>query len=295
MNFITRKEGTLYATNEGMEDIFKQKLLRLRAINPPRTFTDLLFGSVPWFAGQSENKINENKNLVTFSERNEVLKSLENFAEDKFSANKTQIIKFEGGEIAKKNTQDWINLPVLNSIDDLKTHLKMDQTLESLILKDKNPGRVSVVFVTEKFRPTDDIQKDIRDGFMNELLATFVPKTAEFFEKMIKAMKLNESEVATIPVETADDKDFSHQAMTIACFFKPEVIITLGSSATSRVLKSDDRLTVIHGQFFNRHVGDHKTLIVPLFHPSIIETNQNMKRTAWSDMQKIMKFLKKIP
>jgi uracil-DNA glycosylase family 4 len=61
------------------------------------------------------------------------------------------------------------------------------------------------------------------------------------------------------------------------------------------VLKSTDRLAQVHGQFFSRKIGEKTFQVVPLFHPSIIETNQNMKKTAWADMQKIMKHLKKLP
>lgn len=64
----------------------------------------------------------------------------------------------------------------------------------------------------------------------------------------------------------------------------------------SKILKSNDRLSLVHGEFFTRKIGDETSIqVVPLFHPSIIETNQNMKKTAWVDMQKIMKHLKKLP
>ncbi|HLW56502.1 MAG TPA: hypothetical protein VKY27_03900, partial [Bacteriovoracaceae bacterium] len=78
--------------------------------------------------------------------------------------------------------------------------------------------------------------------------------------------------------------------------YRPLVIITLGAKATSAVLKTNDRLAQVHGQFFNRKLIDsYEVQVVPLFHPNIIETNQNMKKTAWIDMQKIMKYLKKLP
>ncbi len=84
--------------------------------------------------------------------------------------------------------------------------------------------------------------------------------------------------------------------MRIAAFYKPEVIVTLGAKATHKILKGQERLAMVHGQFFVRKIENVGTMtIVPLFHPSIIESNQNMKKTAWSDMQKIMQHLKKLP
>jgi uracil-DNA glycosylase family 4 len=71
--------------------------------------------------------------------------------------------------------------------------------------------------------------------------------------------------------------------------------VTLGANSTHKILKVQDRLTQLHGQFFNRKIENIGTfIVVPLFHPSIIENNQNMKKTAWTDMQKIMKQLKKL-
>jgi len=113
---------------------------------------------------------------------------------------------------------------------------------------------------------------------------------------MIQAMKLESHEVMIFPLEAQDEVDGSSDVLRVAEYFRPEVVITLGANATSKILKSNDRLSIIHGQFFSRkYVDDSNFQIIPLFHPSIIETNQNMKKTAWGDMQKIMKYLKKLP
>ncbi|MFL5786168.1 MAG: uracil-DNA glycosylase family protein, partial [Bacteriovoracaceae bacterium] len=112
---------------------------------------------------------------------------------------------------------------------------------------------------------------------------------------MILAMKLDPSEVMIYPVEKTDETDLSGEVVRIALYLNPEVMITLGAKATQKILKSNDRLSLIHGQFFERKVENQGVLqIVPLYHPSILETNVSMKKTTWTDMQKIMKHLKKI-
>ena len=153
-----------------------------------------------------------------------------------------------------------------------------------------------MIFITENFRPMSEAQPELKvSGFLNELILGLPLKTAELFERMILAMKFMPDEVLIYPVE-AGENDLSLEVMKLAAFFRPEVLITLGAKATQNILKNNDRLSMTHGQFFIRKINDSLTVnLIPLFHPSIIESNQNMKKTAWADMQKIMKHLKKLP
>jgi uracil-DNA glycosylase family 4 len=197
----------------------------------------------------------------------------------------------------KKTMDDKPVSFVISKMKDLsysEFYLKPAQV--DIILKNKNPHKVKALFVTEKFRKWEEASLELKSDFINELILAFPVKTAELFERMIYAMKFMSEEVIIIPLEDTNGINCSSDIFKIAEFFRPEVIITLGSSATSGILKSSDRLSVIHGQFFSRKYTDQSTFqVIPLFHPSIIETNQNMKKTVWSDMQKIMKYLKKLP
>lgn len=241
----------------------------------------------------------EKKSVPTkeqFSEKVQVIESLERFAQEKATEQKTNILKVDGGEVHLKTDPGWDDLNHFNSFADLVSVLKLDKKYLDIVFKDKAPGKVTVLFVSEKFRNWEEVSAELKTGFINELIAGFPLKTAELFERMIMAMKLDPSEVIVFPVEGTDESDYSRDVMEVAAFYKPEIIITLGAKATQKILKSNDRLTVVHGQFFNRSMSDRGNFqVVPLFHPSIIETNQNMKKTAWTDMQKIMKHLKKLP
>lgn len=230
-----------------MKELFKQKLLDIRSPQPPRTFSEALFGDCFW----SPKKARDQESSTP------VIATREESFHPEFTFNAQQA---------------------------------------DIIFKNKQTSQVKVLFITEKFRNWDESSLDFKSGFINELIMAFPLQTAELFERMIKAMNLTSEEVIILPLIGLDDKDCSSDVFKVAERFRPEVVITLGSSATTGILKSSDRLSLIHGQFFSRKHSDQSTFqVVPLFHPSIIETNQNMKKTAWSDMQKIMKYLKKLP
>lgn len=276
--------------------MFKQKLLSLR--NPPvaKTFSEALLGDTSWLKRENKVPLKTIPVKETFSEKVQVIESLERFAHEKAEETQSKILKVDGGELHIRPEPGWDDLSHFASESQLKESIKLDPRLIRISLDKKVPRTVKALFVSEKFRTWEEVEPELKDGFINELLAGFPQKTAELFHRMITAMKLEASEVIIFPVEGQDEADFSRDVMEIAAFYRPEVIITLGAKATSKILKSNDRLSMVHGQFFNRRMGDTGTFqVVPLFHPSIIETNQNMKKTAWADMQKIMKHLKKLP
>jgi len=264
-----------------MENLFKKKLQDLRHPLPPKTFRHALLGPVTWGQPQQDAQI---PSPIMFSEGSEqklVIEALERFTEEKGT------ISVDGGEIA-------LRLKKVTSISELKAHLSLESQTQDLILNDKNPTTLKAIFVTEVVRPWSEFSSELKTGFVNELIACFPIKTAEFFERMMMAMKFTSDEILIYPIEEKG-QDLSQEVMALAAFFKPEVIITLGAKASQKILNGNDRLSLIHGQFFQKEVeGVGSFQVVPLFHPTIIETNQNMKKTAWADMQKIMKHLKKL-
>jgi uracil-DNA glycosylase family 4 len=279
-----------------MDSLFKQKLLSLRDPKPPRTFREALMGTTYWNDAPIKVEGKERIKKENYSEKVQVIESLERFAQDKAEKEKTQLLKFDGGEIVVKEEPDWSGVEKIQSPEELKKILKLEGEFLDINLAQKLPGEVKVLFVSEKFRPLSEARSELKSGFINELIIAFPLKTAELFERMISAMKLEPKEVIIFPVEGSEGQDFSQDVLSVTACFRPTLVITLGASATSKILKSNDRLSLIHGQFFSRKLGEGQAVqIVPLFHPSIIETNQNMKKTAWADMQKIMKSLKKLP
>jgi hypothetical protein len=279
-----------------MDSLFKQKLLSLRKPPVPTTFGSALLGDTSWLKRSHTPAVVAPPAQEEYSEKVQVIESLERFAQEKSQELKSPILKLDGGELHIRPEPGWDDLTHFAGKEALFEYLKLDKNLLEISLKDKRPNEVKVLFVSEKFRPWDEVSPELREGFINELLVGFPVKTAELFERMIVAMKLSPAEVIIFPVEGSEEEDFSRDVMEVAAFYHPEIIITLGAKATHKILKSNDRLSLVHGQFFNRKMGERASFqVVPLFHPSIIETNQNMKKTAWADMQKIMKQLKKLP
>ncbi|MFP5387411.1 MAG: uracil-DNA glycosylase family protein [Bacteriovoracia bacterium] len=278
-----------------MDGIFKQKLLSLRNPAPAKSFADALFPDSSWARSAIPKKQEKLPSKEAFSEKVQVIESFERFAQEKVSATQSGTLKIAGGEVVVRAEPSWEEVGHSDSLSSLWNELKLEEKLKELVLKEKHPGTVKALFVSEKFRTWEEIEPELKSGFINELLAGFPLKTAELFERMILAMKLTAPEVVILPVEGSDETDFARDVMAVAACLKPEIIITLGAKAISKILKSNDRLSLVHGQFFSRKIGASSFQVVPLFHPSIIETNQNMKKTAWADMQKIMKHLKKLP
>lgn len=278
-----------------MDGIFKQKLLNLRTPFVPKTFGEALFKDTPWPSKNTLPSAKIDLPRENYTEKVQVIESLERFAQEKVKEEKSPVIKIDGGEIVLKPDPHWDEVKNHTSIDELKSSLKLDSKILEIILKNKSKGKIQVLFVSEKFRSYEEMAPELKGQFIDQLVAGFPLKTAELFERMILAMKLLPEEVVIYPVEGNDESDYSTEVMELAAYLRPEVVVTLGAKATNKILKSNDRLSLVHGQFFTRKSGDTNFQIVPLFHPSIIETNQNMKKTAWADMQKIMTHLKKLP
>ena len=274
-----------------MDDLFKRKLQGLRQTSEPKTFAEAVYGDLEFDQEVSLEETPAVKAEV-FSEREQVLTSLEQFAQEKASTQEP--LKFPGGEIAIKPEPGWEEVIIPGSFEELSIHLTLSPDLKELSLNKKKIGQLKALFVSENFRTWEEIQPELTEGFINEILPAFPLKTSELFTRMLQAMKFDPQEILLYPSERAGES-LAQEVIEVAGFYQPEVIITLGAKATHRILKTQERLSMVHGQFFQRRIGPSLNIpVVPLFHPSIIENSPGMKKTAWADMQKIMKHLKKL-
>ena len=80
--------------------------------------------------------------------------------------------------------------------------------------------------------------------------------------------------------------------------FKPNIVVSLGATVTNILMGKREKLSGIHGQFFEKILTlDNESYtyqLMPIFHPEFLLINPNMKRTAWIDLQKVMERVGKI-
>ena len=69
----------------------------------------------------------------------------------------------------------------------------------------------------------------------------------------------------------------------------PKIIVTLGNFATRFILKSEDGITLLHGQKFN--LG--KFIVVPMYHPAATIYDRQKKIDIEKDFKKLKKIIKK--
>ena len=124
--------------------------------------------------------------------------------------------------------------------------------------------------------------------------------------KMILAMKLKGEEFYRFAMDEELDsvvdlaknlESPTEATLTLLNFInqkKPKVVVSLGATVTNILLGKREKLSTIHGQFFEKQYGDTAFSLIPVFHPDFLVINPNMKRTAWADLQKVMERVGKI-
>lgn len=128
--------------------------------------------------------------------------------------------------------------------------------------------------------------------------------------KMIQAMKLEKSEylrfffddqlekVEDLNENLVNPSEASKKLFDFISENNAQVIVTLGATTTSVLTGKRQKLSNIHGQFFPLNLPNYSFSVpiqlVPIFHPDYLKINPNMKKTAWIDLQEVMKVIGKI-
>jgi len=125
-----------------------------------------------------------------------------------------------------------------------------------------------------------------------EFLVAFDPAVAELFQKMVQAMRLGASEYQLTALQDHSGERPRQLVLEEIFWQRPRVVVPLGARATSLLLGTRERLTSAHGKFFPL-AEIPGVEVFPLFHPGVILNNANMKKSTWTDMQKLMGVLGK--
>jgi len=251
----------------------------------PETFAEALLGETSWMP-ESEAVPAVTKEELT--EKAVVLESFTRFAEEKLSESPDQEIKFEGGSLALKTQGSYDPFVAkFSSLADWLTSLELrlnPSVIESLFTA---KSQIRVLFYVDEIKL--DIEVPATEP-SREFLYCFEKDVAELFEKMVKAMKLKPLEFALSAVSFSGEPREQEDLLEEIHWRQPEFVVPLGAQATQALLGSKERLATIHGKYFLLPRLNSKTVhVVPLFHPNVISTNQNMKKSTWTDMQKMMK------
>lgn len=257
------------------------------------TFVDALLGDTDW-CPLSLKPSRPQVSSENLTEKAVVLESFTRFAEEQLSESDNKTLSFPGGEIAlkPKESEAEFQSSFLSFKDWSLSHQeKVGERIWQTV--NRNKTNLKVLFVAESYRPEevlDMAEKPANDEF----LLCFEPQVATLFQKMVQAMKLEPSEFALSCIESKSGTRAKEELLDEVFWLKPQFVIPLGAQASQMFIGQRERLASAHGKYFPLSaITSFTSHIVPLFHPSVIATNLNMKKSTWTDMQKIMQSLGK--
>jgi hypothetical protein len=262
-----------------MESFFKQKITQKFNFERKPTFAEAVYGLIEW--GKVSSFIPDHKSLRTsFSEKSMVLESFNSFAEEKFVEEGKNRVTIGNVEITRKehllNDENW------------KSHFKTQKDWKSSYLE--NMAKEVVHFYQgslPKVLVLCDSNRLMPQQPKSENQLYFEGAVLELWDKMLLALKLQPSDKWTFSVEVSSLDEIKEAIYWI----EPQIILTLGAQAVQKLTGTKERLTSLHGQQMHYSLGKKQYSIIPLFHPSLLVNNLNMKKTTWSDMQKIIEIL----
>ncbi len=122
----------------------------------------------------------------------------------------------------------------------------------------------------------------------------FVGRAGQLLDKMLEAIQLSRKTNCYItnvvkcrpphnrdpaPEECAGCADFLQAQIRL---IKPKMILSAGRVATQHLLQTTDGIGRLRGRFF-----DYNGIpLMPIYHPSALLRNENLKRPAWEDLKR---------
>jgi hypothetical protein len=258
----------------------------------PETFAEALMGDLDLshLSGQAPTQTAEN-----LTEKAVLLESFTQFAEEQLSESPEGIVSFPGGELAlKPSVKEGPFKPHFASLSAWSTsqEARLGSAAWKALRADKE--QISVLFIGEALLGTDALEAEIKT-IRSEFLLSFSPPVADLFQKMVQAMKLSVSEYALTSLQDAGGERETKDLLEEIHWLHPRFVVPLGARATQSLLGARERLASVHGKFFPlSQIESSEVQVVPLFHPSVIASNINMKKSTWADMQKIMLAIGKV-
>jgi hypothetical protein len=259
----------------------------------PTTFSEALMGDLTLESmGLSEDVPLAPAPVLT--ERALVLESFTRFAEEKIAESPEGVVKFPGGEILKRD--DPAAVPLERRFADRaawEQHQRERLGARSWDTLTLGKSAPLVLFIGEALREESILEQPI-DAIRPEFLLSFLPPVADLFQKMVQAMKLAQSEYVLMALTDKSGEKTTEELLEDISWWAPRFVVPLGARACQAILGQRERLATVHGKFYPvPRCPSDSIQVAPLFHPSVIASNTNMKKSTWTDMQKIMQALGK--
>lgn len=161
-----------------------------------------------------------------------------------------------------------------------------------LVIGDGNVN-ADIVFIGEAPGKNEDIQGKPFVGaagkFLNEMLAQAgMDRSDVYITNIVKYRPPNNRD--PLPDEKAAFWPYLLRQLQI---INPKVVITLGRHSMEYFLP-DMKIGQIHGQPKRIQFGDHKIVIMPLFHPAAALYNGSLRQTLIDDFLKVPDVIKQM-
>lgn len=223
---------------------------------------------------KSDSEALVSSNDISNNEKVEILASFEKYVDDNGAeVEDRKEVSFPGGKASQK-----VDVDHTVNLKDIGDHLL--ETVEFFDGLPEDYDDLKVIFVCEK------------PGDMNEENAG-----QDILSKMIMAMKLEKSHFMRIFINKDSDNPLAVWQQIINKFMNKSqlTVVSMGAFTTNTLIGKKERLSKIHGKqiIYSYESGDNllELSLFPVFHPDILQINPNMKRSAWIDLQKVMKHL----
>lgn len=162
----------------------------------------------------------------------------------------------------------------------------------NLVMGDGNLN-AEIVFIGEAPGKNEDEQGlpfvGAAGKFLNEMLAQAGMERGDvYITNIVKYRPPNNRD--PLPEEK---KAFWPYLLKQLQIIQPKVVITLGRHSMEYFLP-DMKISQIHGEAKRIQFGDHKIIIVPLYHPAAALYNGSLRQTLIDDFMEVPKIIQKI-
>ena len=160
-----------------------------------------------------------------------------------------------------------------------------------LVFGEGNP-KARLLFIGEAPEEEDDIQG-----------RPWIGKAGQLLDRMIEAMGLRRDDVylSTLVKCRPSESQIPKPDQIIQCIpfllrqiesIQPEIIVTLGKTASQTLLQTEVEITQLRGQFhrfptLSSATRTQSIQVMPTFHPGYLLRNPAAKKEVWLDLQQV--------